>query len=215
MESKPERRRAEIYFDEMKCVEVKEEDRVSAKDITERDMDQIKGLIQAPWEEVAQTLNTPRQAAAYCLTALTHGGREIDKERFGRDYWMSGKKTHDFKVVDCDDGAMVAGSLLKDNGFSNYILCMTGRETRPGPMGTKTSVPFGHAVFIYKTTEGDIGSIGINKPDVRSPRVKTMEEFLQHYSTETGDEIEDWHIYDIGSVYPDYDTNSINNNPNP
>ena len=210
-----DRMRGEIYEDEMRCANIGSEDGVSAADITNSDRKKIEELIQSPWEEVAKSINTPREAAAYCLTALTHGGWDIDRERWGKDYWMSGKQTHDYKIVDCDDAAMAAASLLKDNGFPGYLLCIEGYTKIPGIWGMTARKRFGHAMFIYKTPERLIGSIGINKSDVRAPEARSIDEFLQRFSLDAGDEIETFRIYDIGSVYSDYDTNDSNNNPNP
>lgn len=184
---------------------------------------EIHELSQKPWEEVQEVIRTPRQAAIYCRRLLTHGNHgkpfgefSIDNERFGCDYWMSGEYTHELKIVDCDDSAVTAASLLKDNGFGAYILCVQGKTKIPYGAGMARGLiekDFGHAVFIYKTHEGKLGTVGINENDIVLPEASSIDAFLSTWSTMTNDQYESWVIYDIARAYPDYDTNRRNNNP--
>lgn len=189
---------------------------------TDEEVAAIKKLEQASWTMVQQAICTPRQAAIYCTRSLTHGnhgnpwGFSIDDERFGCDYWMSGEYTHELKIVDCDDAAVTAASLLKDDGFHAYILCVQGITKVPYGAGRAHGLMeknFGHAVFVYKTHEGKLGTIGINEGDIMIPEVCSIDEFLVKWSEQTKDEYTSWEIIDLGNLIHDYDTNRRNNNP--
>lgn len=208
--------------DDMVRVVVNEGDARAPSDWGCEDERQASILCAAPYDFVQHAITTPEQAQMYISHCLTHGnhgkpwGFSIDDELYGcGDYWASGRETHERKVGDCDDGAMAAASALKDDGYPGYILSVEGttRVFVTGPRGTGfwKDKEFAHAVFLYRTTDGRFGSCGMNESDYRRPLRRSIDEFLFDWSNAVGDEYSSWTIYDVGRVFPDYDTNHHNN----
>lgn len=202
-----------IQPENMIPVEVSVYDSEGPEQWTNDEITSMSDRAQWSFKDIQKAIATPRQAGIYCTSCLTHGDKgkdpgapSIDKARFGvEDWWMSGEQTHAMKAVDCDDGAIAAGSLLKDDGYVLYVLVVEGISDK--------GKDFGHAVELYKTSTGMLGSIGINKSDNRAPRACSIDEFLKEWSVETGDSYKNWVIYDLGRAFPDYDTNLVNNRP--
>jgi hypothetical protein len=201
----------------MTSIAVLPEDCRTPKECTPAEIQQIIALASAPFQDVQGAITTPAQAALYCERILVHGGVSIDKDRFGIDWWMSGEQTHANLKCDCDDAAVAAASLLKDDGYPPYVLVVRGLEKKsfmmpPGKIGV-AEVPFAHALFLYKTEEGMFGSIGINRFDRRKPSTDSFDVFITSLSKDMACEIGSCVIYDVGLVHPDYDTNLLNNSP--
>ena len=68
----------------------------------------------------------------------------------------------------------------------------------------------GHMVFLYKTREGDFGSLGINPSDCQMP-VQSLQELIDNISLESG------HDYELGRIRRklrnDFADNCRNNRP--
>ncbi len=203
--------RCKVSPEQMKGVQFCQEDAFT------EEADTVTKLANYSFCELQQAIQNPAQAAFYCERLLSHGGITIDKDRFGKDWWMSGEQTHANRKCDCDDAAVAAASLLKDDGYPPYVLVIRGLEKKafmipPGKTGV-VEVPFAHALFLYKTEEGKFGSLGINRFDRRQPNADSIDVFLNGLSIDMKCEINEWVIYDLGRVHPDYDTNSFNNSP--
>ncbi len=174
-------------------------------DYSPEEIAHVKALEQASWEEVQKQIDTPRKASLYCMLCLTHGGKDIDKERsVVGDDWMSGRRVHLMKVDDCEGGAMVWLSLLHDDGFPSYMLITQGyRLVHGGPRGAFIGKEeFCHAQAVYKTCEGTFGLGGINDLDNQPAIAHSIPQLLQ--LTNVGEEvIEAYEILDLGRAYPD------------
>ena len=202
-----------VREEEIVSASVSSDDTASADEFSPEDIARIEMLAQHDYRVLIGQINTPKDAAIYCTQVLTHGGKEIDKQRYGGDFWESLKESHENKVVDCDAAALAAAGLLSDNGYPSYILQLRGYTIIPMPRIGYTEERFGHAIFLYKTHEGKYGSIGINETDVQVPVAKSLDEFLEILSKSSRDVYESYVIYDVGEANPDFVYNSVNNDP--
>lgn len=166
------------------------------------DVMRIKTLATYSPELLAQNITTPYEAAIFCTHVLKHGGKGTDENRWGGEYWASWPEMLQDHVGDCDDAAVSAVSLLARNGVQTYLMTIDGREVVYGPRGAG-EISFGHALCIYKTSDGRYGSVGINKSDIQPPQATSLDEFVSILSATTGYQYNDITIYDMLKAFPD------------
>lgn len=128
---------------------------------------------ESDYKKVIKEVDSIDEAVAYCLNYLEYWS---DKEQYGKECWVSFKRINKSGKDDCDGGAVAAGALLSDNGYSFTVLCMDNEQV-------------GHAVFLYKEN-GKYGSIGINKCDCNSATFGTIDDLVKHISKEILDSSE-------------------------
>lgn len=168
----------------------------------------------ASFDEVIKRVRTPREASIYCSEYLSHGGEGIEEKNSGQDeYWFSGARTHRLRNVDCDDSALAAAALLADNGFKPYIAVIEGVVFRPDENMASPYRYMGHAVFVYKTSDGLYGTIGITKSDDNPPSNRDLKSVLAQTCFSSHDVLTSYRILDIGKAFPDFSSNYLNNSP--
>ena len=168
----------------------------------EIERERILQIAQGDYKQVIRELSSPLEASIYCTEYLTHGGIDIDSRLYGYgDYWASFRKIHERKIDDCDGGALAAAAILSDDGFQPYVLVVN-------------AISMCHVVFLYMNQNGKYGSIGINKADNNPPLIDSVEELAKKLGRDMGcEKINNYEVFDIGCVYPDFIDNEENNNP--
>jgi len=162
------------------------------KDITDEKISRVEEIAKQDYKTVIKELKTPLEAIIYCTKVLQS---RDDKIVYGKlDYWASFKYINITKKDDCEGGALAAAAILSDDGFPAYIAILRNFNEN-------------HAVFVYKTTEGNYGSIGLNDSDCISD-CKSLEELKERIGKGMWKKFNTLHVYDISKRYPDY----INNN---
>ncbi len=173
---------------EMIAVETDESD---PQDITEQ-VHKVREAAKKDYKSVIKELKTPLEAKLYCTKILEY---ENDSVVYGKnDYWASFKYIHKNKKDDCDGAAFAAAAILSDDGFPPYVAILS-KESTPDEA---------HAVFVYKTTKGEYGSIGINCSDCLSG-YSSVERLV------IGLGFDSFQIYNINKCFPDYTDNDRNN----
>lgn len=161
------------------------------QDITEI-VHKVKEVAEKDYLTVIKELKTPLEASLYCTKIIEY---ENDIKVYGKkDYWASFKHIHKNKKDDCDGGALAAAAILSDNGFQPYIAILSG-----GVIPNQA-----HAIFVYKTTKGKYGSIGINSSDCKAG-YDSIEDLVKDMGFSSVQ------IYNISKVFPDYIDNDKNN----
>lgn len=170
----------------------------------ESEVERIRCIAEQDYRSVIKDIKTVEEAAIYCTEILKHGGNDFDLRTYGEsDYWASFKRIHEKKIDDCDGGALAAAALLRDDGYPSYILIIKGNYH-----GNERV----HAVFPYRNQEGKYGSIGINKEDIVSPMMDSLEHLSSHIAQEEGlGDLVDYKVFDLGAVFPDFIDNEKNN----
>ncbi|MDP2908006.1 MAG: hypothetical protein Q8O03_08795 [Nanoarchaeota archaeon] len=173
---------------EMIAVETDESD---PQDITEI-VHKVREAAKKDYKSVIKELKTPLDAKLYCTKILEY---KDDSVVYGKtDYWASFKYIHKNKKDDCDGGALAAAAILSDDGFPPYIAVLSKKETPDQA----------HAIFVYKTTGGKYGSLGINILDCFSG-FNSIEEIVKFLGYDS------FQIYNISKRFPDYTDNDRNN----
>ncbi|MDP2908796.1 MAG: hypothetical protein Q8N77_03235 [Nanoarchaeota archaeon] len=181
---------------EMKTVRV--DGKLDYKDVrhymTDEQIRRVEDTAKEDYKTVVKELKTPLEAMIYCTKVLSY---EKDINVYGKkDYWASFKNIHKNKKDDCDGGAFAAAAILSDDGFPPYIAVFRNNKEA-------------HAVFVYKTTEGKYGSIGINTSDCVSG-CGSIEELRDRLS-KVKDKYTHIKVYDLSKQYPDYIDNDKDN----
>lgn len=161
------------------------------QDITEI-VHKVKEVAKKDYKTAIKELKTPLEASIYCTKIIEY---ENDIKVYGKkDYWASFKHIHKNKKDDCDGGALAAAAILSDDGFPPYIAVISNE-----------GIPVqAHAIFVYKTTKGKYGSIGINGFDCRTG-YDSIEELVGDMGFSY------FQIYNISKYNPDYIDNDKNN----
>lgn len=176
---------------EMKAVNVDEKSDIPYEQVYWK----VKDVAKKDYKSVVKELKTPLEAIIYCTKVLSY---KDDKIVYGKlDYWASFKNIHKNKMDDCDGGALAAAAILSDDGFPPYIMVIENLFSA-------------HGVFVYKTTEGEYNSIGINAADCITSR-KSIEELKEALSMAARMENTKMQIYDLSKRFPDYIDNDRNN----
>lgn len=130
---------------------------------------------------------------------------DSDKNIFGEnDYSASFRVVHKNKKDDCDGGTIYAAGALYDNGFAPYELVLKEEGEIKNIL---------HAVFIYKTDEGNFGTLGINKEDMLYPRYNSIEKLVEKINDLMDNSFSTYEIYNIEKPFPDFIHNNKNNDP--
>lgn len=168
----------------------------------EIERERVLQIAQGNYKQVIKELSSPLEAAIYCTEFLKHGGIDSDLKIYGeKDYWASFRKIHEKKIDDCDGGALAAAALLSDDGFQPYVLVINADCVC-------------HAVFLYKDQNEKYGSMGINKTDINQPIFDSVDELARKLGRNMGcAEINNYEVFDISCVHPDFIDNDENNNP--
>ncbi|MFH1174815.1 MAG: hypothetical protein V1725_06790 [archaeon] len=121
--------------------------------------ERVKTIAEEDYLQTMEDISTPLEAAIYCTKVLHYAAEEnFPSNEYGLPtYFVDFKTIHEKKEDVCTGGATAAAALLYDNGFHPYVLIMRAKNSDKS-----------HVVFVYKSTDGWYGSIGINEIDIRT-----------------------------------------------
>lgn len=134
------------------------------------------------------------------------GADDIDV--FGiEDFTASFRIVHHNKIDDCEGATIYAAGALSDNGFPAYELVLYGERK----MGRKTKKIL-HSLFIYKTDEGNFGTLGKREGNILYPRYNSIKKLVNKINERIKIKYKEYQIFDIEKQFPDFIDNNKDNN---
>ncbi|MEK6809436.1 MAG: transglutaminase-like domain-containing protein [Nanoarchaeota archaeon] len=130
-------------------------------------------------------INTPEETQQWLETVLTY---ESDKFLYGKeDFWAPCGLTYQHKKGDCEDYAICAAAILREDIDLGYIITVYNSDSLKREA---------HAVFAYRLN-GKWGIISNDKNQFRSPKYQSLPKVLLDSIDEKYTE---YMVYDYGGL---------------